>query len=130
MTEGPRKPDWRPQKQDGLGIPSLFSLFAGGRQAALARKPRSSTSALPSRCFIGIFHLRRRALWGFVGVTLTSSIEALNRRSRNSRSLPRTHYSKMAQHAKDLGSFAVFCLLLANGVWAAYVLASLWGWAA
>ena len=29
--------------------------------------------------------------------------------------------SDMAKHAKDLGSFACFCLILANGGWAAYV---------
>ncbi|HVK91889.1 MAG TPA: diacylglycerol kinase [Mycoplana sp.] len=31
--------------------------------------------------------------------------------------------SQMGKHAKDLGSFAVFCLILANGVYAAYVIA-------
>ena len=31
--------------------------------------------------------------------------------------------SQMGKHAKDLGSFAVFCLILANGVYAAYVTA-------
>lgn len=29
--------------------------------------------------------------------------------------------SDMARHAKDLGSFACFCMILANGGWAAYV---------
>jgi diacylglycerol kinase (ATP) len=33
--------------------------------------------------------------------------------------------SDMAKHAKDLGSFACFCMILANGGWAAYVVISL-----
>ncbi|PTM95202.1 diacylglycerol kinase [Mycoplana dimorpha] len=31
--------------------------------------------------------------------------------------------SEMGKHAKDLGSFAVFCLILANGGYAVYVIA-------
>ena len=31
-------------------------------------------------------------------------------------------WSEMARQAKDLGSFAVFCLLICNGIWLAYSL--------
>lgn len=30
--------------------------------------------------------------------------------------------SEMGKHSKDLGSFAVFCLIIANGVYAGYVM--------
>ncbi len=37
------------------------------------------------------------------------------------------HFSNFARDAKDLGSFAVFCLLVANGAFALYVvLRSIW----
>ena len=32
--------------------------------------------------------------------------------------------SEMGKHSKDLGSFAVFCLIIANAVYAGYVVAS------
>lgn len=54
---------------------------------------------------------------------LLIAVEALNTAIEElvDRVSPET--SPMGRHAKDLGSFAVFCLLLANGIWAAYVLA-------
>lgn len=53
---------------------------------------------------------------------LLIAVEALNTAIEEivDRVSPET--SPMGRHAKDLGSFAVFCLLAANGVWAAYVL--------
>jgi diacylglycerol kinase (ATP) len=35
-----------------------------------------------------------------------------------------TAISSVGKHAKDLGSFAVFCMLIANGLFAAYVVIS------
>ena len=90
--------------------------------------------ALAFALIIGIFLFARAPLWGFVGAILlyllTASIEALNTAVEELTDHASPGYSKMAEHAKDLGSFAVFCLLLANGIWAAFVLASHWGWLA
>jgi diacylglycerol kinase (ATP) len=72
------------------------------------------------------------AAWAYVGAAmlylLTASIEALNTAVEEMVDHVSPGYSEMGKHAKDLGSFAVFCLLLANGVWAAFVLAASWGW--
>lgn len=77
-----------------------------------------------------VFLLSAAPLWGYVGATLlfllTVSIEALNTAVEEITDHASPNYSEMAKHAKDLGSFAVFCLLMANGIWAAYVLATLW----
>ncbi|MGJ8570539.1 MAG: diacylglycerol kinase [Hoeflea sp.] len=79
---------------------------------------------------MGLFGLSGAPLWGYVGATLlfllTVSIEALNTAVEEITDHASPDYSDMARHAKDLGSFAVFCLLLANGIWAAFVLATLW----
>lgn len=134
MTEGPRKPDWRPQKQDGLGHVFAATRYSLGGVRRLWRETAFQHETLAFALIIGIFIFAGAPLWGFVGACLlyllTASIEALNTAVEELTDHASPHYSKMAQHAKDLGSFAVFCLLLANGVWAAYVLASLWGWAA
>ncbi|MBU2483970.1 MAG: diacylglycerol kinase [Alphaproteobacteria bacterium] len=77
-----------------------------------------------------VFLLSGAPLWGYVGATLlfllTVSIEALNTAVEEITDHASPNYSEMAKYAKDLGSFAVFCLLMANGIWAAYVLATLW----
>lgn len=78
----------------------------------------------------GMFGYSEAPTWAYVGATmlflLTVSIEALNTAVEEITDHASPAYSEMAKHAKDLGSFAVFCLLLANGIWAAYVLATLW----
>lgn len=77
-----------------------------------------------------VFLLSGAPLWGFVGATLlfllTVSVEALNTAVEEITDHASPNYSEMARHAKDLGSFAVFCLLVANGIWVIYVLATLW----
>lgn len=75
---------------------------------------------------IAVFAAAGAPAWGFVGAILiyllTISIEALNTAVEELTDHASPEYSNMAKHAKDLGSFAVFCLLLANAVWAGFVL--------
>jgi len=77
-----------------------------------------------------LFYFSGVPLWGYVGATLlfllTVSIEALNTAVEEITDHASPDYSEMARHAKDLGSFAVFCLLLANAIWAMFVLWSHW----
>ncbi|MGF0538484.1 diacylglycerol kinase [Agrobacterium sp. ES01] len=49
------------------------------------------------------------------------AVEALNTAVEEIVDRVSPEFSTVARHAKDLGSFAVFCLLIANGVFAASV---------
>lgn len=53
-------------------------------------------------------------------VLITLSVEALNTAIEVITDDISPNYSEMAEFTKDLGSFAVFCLLLCNGLWLAY----------
>lgn len=53
-------------------------------------------------------------------VLITLSVEALNTAIEVITDDISPNYSEMAECAKDLGSFAVFCLLLCNGLWLTY----------
>ncbi len=49
------------------------------------------------------------------------AIEALNTAIEEVVDRVSPEFSLAARHAKDLGSFAVFCLLVANGLWVLFV---------
>lgn len=55
---------------------------------------------------------------------VTLSMEAVNTAIELLVDRVSPEFSEFARHAKDLGSFAVFCMLCANGAFAAFVLAS------
>ena len=124
----------RPQKHSGIGHIFAAARYSLGGVKRLWRETAFQHETLAFALIIGIFIFARAPLWGFVGAILlyllTASIEALNTAVEELTDHASPGYSKMAEHAKDLGSFAVFCLLLANGIWAAFVLASHWGWLA
>ena len=124
----------RPQKHSGIGHVFAAARYSFGGVKRLWRETAFQHETLAFALIIGVFIFARAPLWGFVGAILlyllTASIEALNTAVEELVDHASPGYSKMAEHAKDLGSFAVFCLLLANGIWAAFVLASHWGWLA
>ena len=53
-------------------------------------------------------------------VLITAAAEALNTAVEVVVDHVSPEWSEMAKQAKDLGSFAVFCLLVCNGAWLAY----------
>ncbi|MDP3523948.1 MAG: diacylglycerol kinase [Hoeflea sp.] len=122
----------RPRKQAGLGHVVAATRYSLAGVRRLWRETAFRHETLAFALIIGVFVVAGAPMWGCVGAILlyllTASIESLNTAVEELTDHVSPGYSKMAEHAKDLGSFAVFCLLLANGVWAAYVLASLWGW--
>ena len=123
----------RPPKQEGIGHIFAAARYSLGGVRRLWRETAFQHETLAFAVIICLFLLAGAPLWGFAGAVLlyllTAAIEALNTAVEELTDHASPHYSKMAEHAKDLGSFAVFCLLLANGVWAVFVLASVWGWA-
>lgn len=124
----------RPPKQDGIGHVFAAARYSAGGVRRLWGEAAFRHETLAFGIIVALFLFAGVPLWGYVGATilylLTVSIEALNTAVEELSDHASPGYSLMAKHAKDLGSFAVFCLLLANGIWAAYVLAASWGWLA
>ena len=58
----------------------------------------------------------------FVLMMLLFAVEALNTAIEEIVDRVSPEFSSVGRHAKDLGSLAVFCLLLANGVFAIYAI--------
>ena len=61
-------------------------------------------------------------------ILLTLALEALNTAIEEIVSLVSLEWSLTAKHAKDLGSFAVFCMLCSNGVFALFVILTTFDW--
>lgn len=122
----------RPDKQTGMNhvFAAVRYSIGGVRRLWLETAFRHETTAFAG--LIAVFAMAKAPLWGHVGASLlylvTISIEALNTAVEEMTDHASPEYSKMAEHAKDLGSFAVFCLLTSNGIWAAYVLSTALGW--
>lgn len=120
----------RPDKEAGLAHVFAAARYSLGGVKRLWSETAFQHETLAFCLIIGVFLIAGAPLWGHVGAMLlyllTVSIEALNTAVEDITDHVSPHYSEMAKHAKDLGSFAVFCLLMANAIWALYVLTSLW----
>ncbi|WP_375588841.1 diacylglycerol kinase [Hoeflea alexandrii] len=120
----------RPDKETGIAHVFAAARYSLGGVRRLWGETAFRHEVLAIVLITSVFLYAGAPLWGYVGASLlfllTVSIEALNTAVEEITDHASPNYSEMAKHAKDLGSFAVFCLLLANGIWAAYVLATLW----
>ena len=76
----------------------------------------------------GVFVLVGATLFQYVAMAilflLMMAFEAVNTAIEEIVDRVSPEISEMGKHAKDLGSFAVFCLIVANAVYAAYVVFS------
>ena len=61
-------------------------------------------------------------------ILITFSVEALNTAIEEIADMVSPEWSLPAKHAKDLGSLAVFCMLCANGIFAAFVILTTFNW--
>lgn len=122
----------RPGKRHGLGHVFAAARYSAGGGKRLWSETAFRHETLAFVIIMGLFIHEAVAVWAYVGAVvlylLTASIEALNTAVEELVDHASPDYSEMGKNAKDLGSFAVFCLLLSNGVWAIFVLASNRGW--
>lgn len=120
----------RPDKQTGIAHVFAAARYSLGGGKRLWGEAAFRHETLAFVLIMAVFLFAGAPLWGYVGAAvlylLTISIEALNTAVEELTDHASPDYSDMAKHAKDLGSFAVSCLLLANAIWAVYVLAWLW----
>ncbi|MEM5473351.1 diacylglycerol kinase [Hoeflea sp. AS60] len=118
----------RPDKQVGISHIFAAASYSLGGVKRLWGETAFRHETLAFVLLLAAFMFAGAPLWGYVGAALlyllTASVEALNTAVEEITDHASPEYSTMARHAKDLGSFAVFCLLLANGIWAVFVLAT------
>uniref|UniRef100_A0A7C1SWU5 Diacylglycerol kinase n=1 Tax=Agrobacterium albertimagni TaxID=147266 RepID=A0A7C1SWU5_9HYPH len=108
-------------------------LFAAAQYSAQGFRRLIQESAFRHELlgFVGglvVFGLVGASLFEFLGfivlMMLMFSVEALNTAIEELVDRISPEISTVGRNAKDLGSFAVFCLILASGAFAAYVLIS------
>jgi diacylglycerol kinase (ATP) len=91
------------------------------REAAFRHEVLAAALVLPALALLGV------PVWALavqaVLVLILVAAEALNTAIEELVDHLTTDWAAFAKHAKDLGSLAVMCLILANGVW---LLAALW----
>jgi diacylglycerol kinase (ATP) len=116
------------QKKTGIA-----HLFAAGQYSAQGFKRLIQEAAFRHELLAFVAGLVVFALIGasfleFLGfivlMMLMFSVEALNTAIEELVDRISPEISTVGRNAKDLGSFAVFCLIIANGAFAAYVLIS------
>ena len=128
MTDQQDTPDTPPSKVHGLA-----HVFAAARYSYGGFRVLWSETAFRHEVLLGAVMLAVMAAvgaslllvtLGLILVLITLAIEALNTAIEVLVDHISPGYSDMAKHAKDLGSFAVFCLLVANAVYFLFVLYS------
>jgi len=134
----------RDRKPKGIGAEPLAStvikkktgvahLFAAARYSAQGFKRLIQESAFRHELlgFVGglvVFAVIGASLFEFLGfivlMMLMFSVEALNTAIEELVDRVSPEISTVGRNAKDLGSFAVFCLIIANAAFAVYVMVS------
>ncbi len=116
------------QKKTGIA-----HLFAAGQYSAqgfrrLIQEAAFRHELLAFGVGLVIFALVGASLFEFIGfivlMLLMFCVEALNTAIEELVDRISPEISTVGRNAKDLGSFAVFCLIVANGVFSAYVVIS------
>jgi len=111
----------------------IAHLFAAGQYSAQGFKRLIQEAAFRHEllAFVAglvLFVLVGASLFEFLGfivlMMLMFSVEALNTAIEELVDRISPEISTVGRNAKDLGSFAVFCLIIANGAFAAYVVIS------
>ncbi|PWW03335.1 diacylglycerol kinase [Hoeflea marina] len=118
----------RPVKIEGWRHAFAAARYSGGGLMRLWQEAAFRHEAISYGCIVVVFTAIGADATAHVGALvlflLLIAIEALNTAIEELVDRVSPEISSMGQHAKDLGSFAVFCLLLINGIWAAYVVGS------
>ena len=94
------------------------------REAAVRHEVLAAAVVLPGLVLLGA-PVWAVAVQGVLALILLAT-EALNTAIEELVDHLTRDWAEFAKHAKDLGSLAVMCLLLANGVWAAAALYLAW----
>ena len=125
MSTEPEKPNTPPKASTGFGhLVSAGKYSYGGfrqlfREAAFRQK--ILFYGLINIAFAIVDATSANYLISLILFLFLAAIEALNTGLENVVDRLSPEISDFAKHTKDLGSFAVFCVLVANGAFALYV---------
>ncbi len=126
MATDPEKEPSPPGNERGLAhvIAAMSYSFGGFKQMMQETAFRQEVAAI---CIILVLFAVFEAsatdyLIALILFLILVAVEALNTGLEYIVNEVSPEFSNFAKHTKDLGSFAVFCLLTANGVFALYVI--------
>ena len=118
-------------------VQGIAHIFAAAAYSWFGAKRLWGETAVRHELLLGVLILIFFALIGAAAayfllaillILLTLVIEALNTAIEEIVNLMSPEWSLAAKHAKDLGSFAVFCMLCSNGVFALFVTLTTFDW--
>jgi diacylglycerol kinase (ATP) len=122
MTDGPRE---KPAAKSGLAhlVAALGYSLDGARR--LWREASFRQEVLAFLTLAAVFAVAGASVTEYVGLAVLSlivlAVEALNTAIEELVDNASPGWSEFAKAAKDMGSFAVMCVLLATGIYAAWV---------
>ncbi|MDR6758545.1 diacylglycerol kinase (ATP) [Mycoplana sp. BE70] len=127
MTMAEGRIDTSPVKKE-TGLRHLFAAasYSLGGARRLLGEAAFRHELIAFAVVMGVFVVVGATFFQFVAMAilflLMMAFEAINTAIEEIVDRVSPEISEMGKHAKDLGSFAVFCLIVANAVYAAYVL--------
>lgn len=121
---GPAAPQ-KPPRKSGLSHLVAAARYSAGGARRLWREAAFRHEVLALGLAAGLFLAVGATLAEFVGLAVLSllvvAVEALNTAIEELVDRASPEWSEFARNAKDLGSFAVMCLLAAAGLYAGWV---------
>ncbi|KQT47351.1 hypothetical protein ASG43_09480 [Aureimonas sp. Leaf454] len=130
MTDGAAGERRKPAPRTGLrhGLAAAGYSFAGFRR--LLEEPAFRQEIGAGLVVLALFAAVGAPVWTYAAQAVLflvlMAVEALNTAVEVLVDRISPDYAEFARHAKDLGSFAVFCLLAANAILAGAVLWTAW----
>lgn len=125
MTK-PAGPGDRPERITGIRHLFAAASYSVGGLQRLWRETALRHETLAAALILVLFALIGAPLWGYAGFIILFLIvvaaEAINTAIEEVVDHVSPGWAEFAKHAKDLGSFAVACLMLATGVFLALVI--------
>lgn len=126
QDQNPETPPRKPGRTDGLA--RIFSAggYSLGGARRLWREPACRQEVVAAGVVLVLFVLKGATPFAYVGFAILAMMvlvtEALNTALEEVVDHLSPDWSAFAKHAKDLGSFAVLCQLIAAGLFVGFVL--------
>ena len=116
----------KPARKTGLAHFLAAAGYSAGGARRLLREAAFRQELVGLAVLMAVFGVAQANLWEFAGLAILSllvlAVEALNTALEEVVDQASPQWSEFARNAKDMGSFAVMCVLVATGIYAAVVL--------
>jgi diacylglycerol kinase (ATP) len=115
----------KPTRKTGVAHFFAAASYSIGGARRLWQESAFRQEALGLALLLGVFAVARASVAEFLGLIILSlivlAVEALNTAIEELVDNASPGWSEFAKHAKDMGSFAVMCVLVATGLYAGWV---------